>query len=97
MLLVFRGCLSPARKSLKVKKKSLISSCPGYRLGPGFLITTPALPVSVSLQHSQHTKHSQTFNEVQTGSPIQSSLSSISNFSQKFCHTWVFYLCMLLT
>ncbi len=51
----------------KKKKRVLISSCPGYQLSLGFLITTSVLAVSLSLQHSHYMRLNQTFNEEQTG------------------------------
>lgn len=60
--------LSTLWKSLRGRKKwVLISSCPGYQLSLGFLITTSVLAVSLSLQHSHYMRLNQTFNEEQTG------------------------------
>lgn len=57
----------PVKKSEREKKWVLISSCPGYQLSLGFLITTSVLAVSLSLQHSHYMRLNQTFNEEQTG------------------------------
>lgn len=57
----------PVKKSERVKKRVPISSCPGYQLSLGFLITTSVLAMSLSLQHSHYMRLNQTFNEEQTG------------------------------
>lgn len=62
MSLAFHGHWAPYEKVWEREKKELISSCPGYQLSPGFLITT-SLAVSFSLQHRHCTTLNQTFNE----------------------------------